>query len=1215
MTSYWRSILGVLPNMLRRLFRRGTRSSNSVQESGTSRDQGYIQLDRKFIERKEEEVKQSDYDPATSQSRPNLGWPDITGMHRVVILASAGAGKTCELKTQCEKLHSEGKPSFFFYLEHLADGFHDGLFEGRDAQRRFEQAIKKDEDMWLFLDAVDEAKLKGHSAFDRALRNLKTHIENPQKVHIILTGRAGECHPEADTDSLRHAFPYRPASKSEPAIRHLDLLGLDAGQMKKYVDEKGVSNASELVSEISRRNMENLAMRPKDLDDIITFWEKNGTLGIRSEMVKESIERKLKEHNPKHDHDNPLTLDRVRAGAEKLAASVILSQKTKIIGPGRSEPSDSLPINSVLSDWRSPECRSLINREIFEPELYGFVRFDHRESREYLAAYWFHHLMKQRQSHRQIKGLFFKRSHGLDIIVPSLRPVLPWLALLEPFIKDHLLGSFPEVLLEGGDPASFAEGERKQILEGYCARCDAGEVVPTPIDRNILRSLVSPGFADTIQSLYSKYAENEEIQRFLLEFIEIGEINDLSQLVKTVATGPRQPREIRRAAMRAVAKICNEMEVAFVRDSLSEDPCLKRREELADLIDAFGHKRLSLEMILRLIADANASEEGTLDELDLQMQSYAKECSLNELRQIVSATAKLIKEYPYIEEETDLFEVSEKHAWMLGFMLRACERLIEANDPVMLEESVLSILSLTRIAWGHASYTGTNIETLVPESRDLNGALFWYDIRDLRRMWDKYPDRRVASWQVASIRHGLWRFTVAHFEEILPWIREEEFRDDQLVALTLACDLYRDAGRPDALMIRLQEVIKGDDRLEKALGDLLAPPLLAGIAEQYESVAKAEKDAAVRKAELREMFSQNLDKIRWAERPPEEGSVWKIQALLFSRMQKRDEDRTRYTQSNWRDLVDEFGEDIAKAMRDGLMVIWKDHRPVLASEVGYQPTTHPQIQSMGLSGIEIVSREKEDWLDTLRKDGLAEHVVRYLFAEINKFPSWFKSFEEEFPEVTLAVIEKEIEWELFKCEGAESLNYVLSNIAWHEPWYDGRIAPKLLESLKHRNPSHPDSLRRALTIISRCGAIRDEDIALIASQRAEDSETADEYRALWYAAWVSVEPSHAIPSLERALKELEDSRATELAISFINALTRSRMDRGINVRENYKTADALKDLYLLMCQYIRREDDIDHSGEGLMRWGRGNLRKNPAILFSESLAIALTNRLLKHLAK
>ena len=83
----------------------------------------YIDLKRVFYPiPKDDSFDEDAYDPPFSWShKKDKSWDDLLQMHRVIILAEAGAGKTEEIKHATHKLRNEGKFAFFLRLEHLAE--------------------------------------------------------------------------------------------------------------------------------------------------------------------------------------------------------------------------------------------------------------------------------------------------------------------------------------------------------------------------------------------------------------------------------------------------------------------------------------------------------------------------------------------------------------------------------------------------------------------------------------------------------------------------------------------------------------------------------------------------------------------------------------------------------------------------------------------------------------------------------------------------------------------------------------------------------------------------------------------------------------------------------------------------------------------------------------------------------------------------------------
>ena len=119
---------------------------------------------------------------------------------------------------------------------------------------------------------------------------------------------------------------------------------------------------------------------------------------------------------------------------------------------------------SVLADWDPKDVRALLERGIFNDIIYGAVRFRHRDVRELLAAEWFDGLLKSGNSRNSVEALFFREQYDEKIVTPRLRPILPWLILLDDEIRRRALEIYPEIAVEGGDPSRLPLMERQRIL-------------------------------------------------------------------------------------------------------------------------------------------------------------------------------------------------------------------------------------------------------------------------------------------------------------------------------------------------------------------------------------------------------------------------------------------------------------------------------------------------------------------------------------------------------------------------------------------------------------------------------------------------------------------------------------------------------------------------------------------------------------------------------
>ena len=1175
----------------------------------------HIELGRQFVQLSTEDVAQADIEARIAWGGLSCPtWPDILRQYRVVLLSSAGTGKTWEITHQCRKLRKDGKPAFFIRLEYLASGFSDVVFEGDGDKASFEQALWENGETWVFLDSIDEARLNGPEKFEKALRTLRPHIrDNLQSTHIILTSRVGAWRPTADAALVDDLLPYkRPKEPDQPdgtedadaedgfldgresedtdgklasPITYYTLRHLTPDQMRLYANAKDTPNPGTLIPEITRKDLWALAGRPRDLDDIIAFWRREGRLGNRRELVEANIRRKLREHDPDRSERVGLTPKKTIEGAMKLAATAALTHRAKIIVPDGTDQDDGISVSDALEDWTAANLSAFLQRPIFEPETYGFVRFDHRDSREFLAARWFQELIERGQS-RRVESLFFKTQYGVEIIIPSLRPILPWLALSDTAIRRRLLRDWPEILLEGGDPASLPPEDRTRLLKEYCAKL-AATAEPSPsFDFATLRRLVSPELGDVVRSIHERHRGHGNVEEFVLNAIEIGPLKDLADIALAAVGGAGQSRYTRLAAMRAIAAVGSEARIKSAVKAIARDPSMAERYDLARFIEVFGARYLTCDRVMGLIERAGPGERYSADGLNAAMRGYAGDCSVEDAYSIVCRTAGNLRKEPFIERR--YFEVSKDNAWMLNIGIPACERLAGERSPLALQEPALSIISSVTLAWQNGVYDSrSKLEELVPAWRELNAALFWHDIETVRRLRQRKDEGRLTNWLHVSFLDRQWSFSANDIEEAINWISDRKLQDDRMVALTLAFNLYCQAGRPRAIRRRLRATVEGSAELSDLLNGLLNPPPMNDrekrhtreVANRKRRIRAREAANEVARAKWLEFLPEHLDQVR-DPKPSSEGKVWPAQEYLFERMRERRESSDKCGQTNWRDLADEFGHETAEAMRDGLMAIWRRFNPTLASEKGKKENSQTMLEDMGLSGLEIEAREIEGWPFNLTDDE-ARRAARYLFSELNGFPSWFRRFADEYPEITCDTVAREAEWELFEVTEERPPHYVMSCLKWYAPWYRERLAPRFLGLLRTRDPVFARPLGIALGAILGREDIQDGDVAALCTGKIDAGTTPDTHIHLWYAAWVSVDPAPAIKRLSQALEALERDRATDLSVGFINALNGSRAIPGIGVRENHVTARHLSALYRLMNQYIRPEEDIERAGRGV----------------------------------
>jgi hypothetical protein len=454
---------------------------------------GFVDLERSFRELSDDAPESDEVDLSQAFPQgPSITWANLKAEHRVVLLAEAGAGKTEELRHAATRWRTAGDHAFFLRLEHVADEF-DGAFEVGDLND-FERWRSSRDEGWVLLDSVDEARLRGPSDFERAIRTFATKVRGAKdRLHLLITSRVSAWRPKTDRDLCERLLPppavgrvAQPVRTDEamsssppdivtapeeesgrPRFRIVTIDDLDSARIEKFASARGIADLDLFLAAVERKDAWAYTRRPQDLAELIEFWRKHGRIGSQLELVRSSVARRLEERDQTRAEWQPLAAERVHSAAALIAAACILTHEATIQVPDGSWTGHGLRLETLLPDRKPRELGALLARPLFDEAIYGAVRFHHREAREYLAAEWFGSLLRRETSRTKIEALFFRQQYDLDVITPTLRPVLPWLALLDDRIRERLLRVAPEVLFEGGDPSQLPKPTREAILRTW----------------------------------------------------------------------------------------------------------------------------------------------------------------------------------------------------------------------------------------------------------------------------------------------------------------------------------------------------------------------------------------------------------------------------------------------------------------------------------------------------------------------------------------------------------------------------------------------------------------------------------------------------------------------------------------------------------------------------------------------------------------------------
>lgn len=1171
-------------------------------------DHEFVELDRTFHELSQSAENDDVEARLLSGGGKSLTWADLISHHRVVLLSEAGSGKSAEIRNTARRLRKEGKFAFFVRLEHIADGLEDAFEEG--TYEEFSAWLEGAEDGWILLDSIDESRLRDPFDFERAVRKLGRLLGSAkQRAYVVITGRTTAWRPKTDLmlcmQHLGYAAPAieevgdagdskqgsnlrqrKPNSADESMYRVVAFDNLSSHQIEAFSKAKGVSDTKELLNAVERADAWSFTSRPQDLEDLVTFWSEHRRIGSRLELIENGVKRRLEERDQRRADARPITVDRIRAGVRAVAAACTLAQTQTVRVPDGSENAKGLPIKEILPDWDDRDCATLLARPIFDEAIYGTVRFHHRTVREYLTAEWFSHLLKQDTSRRRVEELFFREQYGLEVVVPSLRPVLPWLALMDGRISERIRKLAPEVFFEGGDPSKLALETRRQVLHQACDHFSRGTSGRSMMDYAAVQRFSGADLTEDIVTLLKRHADNGDLQWFLLRMVWQGQLKGAFEEAKRIALEPRAERHVRIAAFRAVSAVGSAADMVDIRSAFLAEPMPLGRDLLAELLKDAPAKVETVQWLFDCVGKVAKFERYNPESLSIEIAAFIERTESALLPLIVEHASTLLNTEPCVEQQH--CEVSTDYAWLLVPAGVSVQRMVVERSRDALSFSSLEILhKLPRAQeFNHIDFTDIklNLKALVPAWFELNLALFWH-IVELERSRKEEKGERLSDWWSVGLWGTYVSFDPEAFESILACVTSRPHADDKLVALTLAYRLFLDCGRPAKARRALRAAADGDPALSARLEMLIRP---VPVSDEVKKFRKSETEwkrrikvrrqkEATNDARWREAMRASPDMLREPKlERPDQVSNWQFH--VHERLRELSGKSSDRKARDWRMLEVEFGAEVASAFRDGVVAFWRRHTPKLRSE-GAPANQLKFTDIFGLTGLEIEARETPDWPSILTEVE-AELAFRYGMHELNGFPGWMPRLSAAFPDLVRRMSLTEIGYELSIKDQSNERTYLLYDISWAGDWLWDNIAPDLYEEVSSCEPKSADNLQYLLKILNG-SSLPDADMIRLARRKAKLLRRPD-HAAAWYATWVGVEPDAGVPALRSRLAEIQDNSAcTTFAMLFITMLVGGRRGRGPGVRQAYRVPAHLKELYLLMHEHIRRKEDIERAGHGV----------------------------------
>jgi hypothetical protein len=1152
------------------------------------------------------------------------------------------------MEERARYLHELGRPSFFIRIEDIDASFETAFEVGSDSE--FHAWLESSDVAWFFLDSVDEARLKDRGAFKKALRQFERRIGSAKdRAHVCISSRPYAWQwstdfvfvdtllpslfkqQEATGRDLENEDPSTLDEESQTALGVYEMRPLGLDDQRLFAQYHSVSIVDEFIAEIERADLTDVAGRPFDLEGLIGKWKDDGVLGGRRQILERIITQRLEEIEPGKAYAMPLSKDRVREGAQIIAAAVLLTGEPGIYIPDSVSKRQGIVATDLLSDWDQKEVTTLLSRPIFNDVLFGMVRFRHRDVRELLAAEWFARLLAN-GLRPAVEAIIFRQSYGEDMVTPRLRPMLPWLILMDDGIREKALALAPEIAMEGGDISQLPLPVRQKLLQDVVALIANSEADSATNNSAIARIAQADLTNDTL-SLIQRYFDNDDAIFFLGRLVWQGAMSDCVTSLLLIAKKPHRDIYARIASARAIMTCGNTAQKDDLWRSLIETPGELSRELLEEMIDNCPANEETTDRLLkaidRLPAYRHYSTSGlsqTIHRL-IDRMTVEKNDRQRPLLRLVEGLNGFLDRDPYIEQTH--YRVSE-FAWLMAPATHAVERLVEAQSYDSLSDAAIAVMLKIPLArfWrsGDVDEYKNKLGELVPAWTELNDKLFWTCVAQKRAEMNTAPKGLTKVWQISGYEH-YWKFDTNRFDEVVSFIQNggTGHSDDKSVALSLAFQLYEQAGKPTDWLQNLRGAVANDPELELFLASMEHPVETEAKRRMREDQISREENRERQKQERQFKRTEWIARLRAnpdiVRHPPglERDHLSNDQSLLLSEI-KDDGGRISRGEAgaNWRSLIEDFGEEVAKAFRDAAIAFWRVYDPGLRSE-GADTDSIPYALAYAMTGLSIEANETKTFPEQL-SEAEVEQALRYLTKELNGFPNWLPNFYKAHPQQTMAAVRRELDWELANSKPDQAMHYILHDLTYHAIWMHHEIAQAILNWIgKNEIPNHVFT-RYCLTIIAG-GEIGADQLAETARKKIERGAPADQL-PIWYALWVDNDPETSIAALETWLASLDSEAGTAAAEQFIVTLVGGRgHDLGIKFQQGrYKQAPLLKTLYVLMNRYIRVEMDINRSSGEVYsperrddaQYARNSLFKMLSELRGKEVYIAIKELIAEH---
>lgn len=1178
----------------------------------------FVDLSRRFRELTQADLDEPELLALANEDRylPSLGWSELLEHPRLLVLAEAGSGKTREMQEQVARLRREGRHAFFIPLESLdRESLTDCL--GANDEKLFNAwKVAGSADAYFFLDAVDELKLT-QGKLERALRHFAKAVDGfLNQISVVITCRPSDWRPTVDMATLQETLPYAPTEASPPpedevflaalteargsgtketkpksvGFRAMALLPLSERQIATFTASLGVSDTDALIQEIRTQDAWTFARRPLDLSELAATWNSSGKLGTRTEQHEANVNAKLKD-DPDRADAGQLSDTRAREGAERLALAMTLTRTRAIWIPEQTvdvqRADGALDASVALGDWDHVQRRVLLSRGLFDPATYGRVRFHHRSVQEYLAAWRLRRLREKGLSTKALFRFLFAERYGVQVVVPSMRPIAAWLALWDPTVSNELMRREPEVMLSAGDPETLTVEIRATLVRRFAEAYGIGGWRGLRIPSEELRRLAHSELANTIKAVWGKGPANSDVRDLLLRLISEGGIIGCVNIAERAATNVKFSDYERAIAVRGVLA-CNRNDKArkiaqFICRQPKNWPDRVVHSVAADLFPV----ALSVDQLLELV-EGTPEPPDSASGFNWQMREITHNIDVASpvAVDLTRKLATLIWEGRAGEQK--FYEITGRFDYLAAGLALLCHRRLCA-DPAMPSDPELLRACVIANRFGKDEVGGREplgeLRADFSERPELRAAAFWAEMELMQELTSPKTD-----WErmYFAEHDGL----VSHLTEIdRPWLElalsDQGNRTHRAVALEALARLWGNRGRNATEGQALVNAVDDDIELKGRAIALVTPP-----PENLELRKMDEEHAKRLRIRERHEKKRLADWKRWRDsakaNPAAAFSPSEINLTLsnlYKWLNARLSARNRYDVWDRTAIAQAFGEDMARRATEAFQQYWRTIHPALWTErVPEERNSTPWVWFYGLCGI-AAEASSPKWAAQLTSTD-AKAAARYATLELNGFPAWLAALVKERPTEVDAVLGAELTAQIALAQDYQHLP-MLQDLTHAEDSVKRLLAPRCQAALMNWPATFADdearkrslhNLSQVLQVLADAAPSTAHSIIAAECARRFAAAPEDQLGLVWLRGLFRFNPVTGARKLQQGLAAVKRAARPQRAVELLASLFGDREGIPLAIQDNAIRAIILKRMLIAAYQYVRPRDDKRHEG-------------------------------------